>query len=159
MFKFIWSLRKLIFANSFDAAQISKSTILNKNLLRSNNLVNLVVVSSYTWFCHLIQCISLSLQQNQANVRLKLALSGYKTQLRVFCRMKLRKKLLVACHWFYKQKTGINLSVKSTLNWRFLKNCIRSFQVFMAFLSTSCFLMIVLRKPQSTYSFRTLWES
>ena len=148
----------MIFANSFDAAQISKSTILNKNLLRSNNLVNLVVVSSYTWFCHLIQCISLSLPQ-KANVRLKLALSGYKTQLRVFCRMKQRKKLLVACHLFYKQKTEINLSVTSTLNWRFLKNCIRSFQVFMAFLSTSCFLMIVLREPQSTYSFRTLWES
>ena len=158
MFKFIWSLRKLIFANSFDAAQISKSTILNKNLLRSNNLVNLVVVSSYTWFCHLIQCISLSLPQ-KANVRLKLALSGYKTQLRVFCRMKQRKKLLVACHLFYKQKTEINLSVTSTLNWRFLKNCIRSFQVFMAFLSTSCFLMIVLREPQSSYSFRTLRES
>ena len=148
----------MIFPNSFDSAQISKSTILNKNLLRSNNLVNLVVVSSYTWFCHLIQCISLSLPQ-KANVRLKLALSGYKTQLRVFCRMKQRKKLLVACHLFYKQKTEINLSVTSTLNWRFLKNCIRSFQVFMAFLSTSCFLMIVLRKPQSTYSFRTLWES
>lgn len=148
----------MIFPNSFDSAQISKSTILNKNLLRSNNLVNLVVVSSYTWFCHLIQCISLSLQQNQANVRLKLALSGYKTQLRVFCRMKLRKKLLVACHWFYKQKTGINLSVKSTLNWRFLKTCIRSFQVFMAFLSNLFFLLRLLAEPQSIYRFQTLWE-
>lgn len=157
MFKFIWSLRKLIFANSFDAAQISKSTILNKNLLRSNNLVNLVVVSSYTWFCHLIQCISLSLPQ-KANVRLKLALSGYKTQLRVFCRMKQRKKLLVACHLFYKQKTEINLSVTSTLNWRFLKNCIRSFQVFMAFLSNLFFLLRLLAEPQSIYRFQTLWE-
>ena len=52
----------------------------DKKLLQNNNLINLVVVFSSTLLCHLIEHIFPSLQQNQAIVRLMLALSNYNTQ-------------------------------------------------------------------------------
>lgn len=43
--------------------------------------LNLVTLSSCTCLCHLTQSMYTSLQQNEANVEVMLALSGYNNQL------------------------------------------------------------------------------